>query len=777
MPPTRSSRGVRLIRFGEFELDVRAAELCKGGQKIRLQEQPFRILVMLLERPGDVVLREDIRKRLWPNGTIVEVGHGINAAVLRLREALGESAENPRYIETLARRGYRFTGQVFGEIPQPQIGSTPTFDSSDLSGKLVSHYQVLEKLGGGGMGVVYRAQDQKLGRYVALKFLPLELAGDPAALGRFQREARAASSLNHPNICTIHGVEEYAGQPFIVMELLEGETLEARLAKGPLPLDTALGLAIQIAGALDAAHRKSVAHRDLKPGNVLLTKSGPKVLDFGLAKMDRVAGGGLASGHDTREGAILGTLHYMSPEQVQGKAAGAASDIFSFGLVMYEMLAGQRAFGGQNSALVIAAILTAEPPVLADAAFPAGLGRVLRRCLAKDTEERWQSARDLKAALEWIAAGETAAWAPQPAAPPPATAAARPAGSFRIRRFTGAASDNLGRRNWMALGAFVGVALAALIPVAVPHWRDWREPAPSRPVTRFTVAAPGGGNITRLRLSPDGRSLAFVAGGRIHIRSFDSLEARVLEGTEGAGSPFWSPDGRSLAFPAAGKLKVIDIAGGIPRVLAEVNTVVAGAWGPDGTLLIGVVGDGLFRVSAAGGPLTRLTQLDRAHNESRHLLPEFLPGGRKFLFTAGAVRAGESVLYAGSLDSLKRSAIMPVESNVTFAASTGDGLRGYLVFTRGNVLMARPFDAGQLRTEGDPFPIVESVGSVPALGAAVTIADFSAAGGALAYRPAIPRQGQPIRFDPPGGPIGTLLPAADAGSITVIQNWMAGVRR
>jgi eukaryotic-like serine/threonine-protein kinase len=603
------------------------------------------------------------------------------------------------------------------------------------------------------MGVVYRAQDQKLGRYVALKFLPLELAGDPVALGRFQREARAASALNHPNICTIHGVEEHSGQPFIVMELLEGETLEARLAKGPLPVDTALALAIQIAGALDAAHRKSVVHRDLKPGNVLLTKSGPKVLDFGLAKMDRVAGSGLASAHVTREGAILGTLHYMSPEQVQGKAAGAASDIFSFGLVMYEMLAGQRAFGGQNSALVIAAILTAEPPVLTDAIFPAGLARVVRRCLAKDPEERWQSARDLKAALEWIADGEPAVLPPQPAAPPPVPAAARPAWPSWIT-----SGMHPGPRNWLALGAFIA-ALAALILVAVPRWRDWRETAPSRPVTRFTVSAPGGGNITRLRLSPDGRSLAFVAGGRIYIRSFDSIESHVLEGTEGAGSPFWSPDGRSLAFPAAGKLKVIDIAGGVARVLCEVNTVVAGAWAPDGTILIGVVGDGLFRVAASGGPLTRFTQLDRSHNENRHLLPQFLPGGRRFLFTAGAVRAGESVLHAGSLDSAKRSAIMPVESNVTFAPSGADGLRGYLVFTRGNVLMARPFDAGQLRVEGEPFPIVESVGSTPALGAAVTIADFSAAGGALAYRPAISRQ------------------ALDAGGITVIQNWMAGVRR
>ena len=239
--------------------------------------------------------------------------------------------------------------------------------------------------------------------------LPQELAGEPLARGRFEREARAASALNHPNICTIYGVEECAGQPLIVMELLEGETLERRLLEGPLPTEKALALAIQMAAALDTAHRKGVVHRDLKPGNVLLTNSGLKVLDFGLAKMEG-APGVYGSGLDrtpaqvTREGAVLGTLHYMSPEQVQGKEAGPASDIFSLGAVLYEMLSGRRAFGGENPALAIAAILTAEPPALPESVASATLDRVLRRCLAKDPEDRWQTARDLKAALEWIAA-------------------------------------------------------------------------------------------------------------------------------------------------------------------------------------------------------------------------------------------------------------------------------------------------------------------------------------------------------------------------------------
>jgi serine/threonine protein kinase len=726
MASTRSFRGVRIIRFGEFEFDVRAAELRKGALKIRLQEQPFRILVMLLEHPGEVVLREEIRKRLWPNGTIVEVGHGINAAVLRLREALGDSAENPHYVETLARRGYRFACPV-ETVHSPTAELANPIDSNnfrgDLSGKTISHYLVLEKLGGGGMGVVYRAQDLKLGRHVALKFLPQDLAGDPIARGRFQREARAASALNHPNICTIYGVEECAGQPVIVMELLEGETLEARLAMGPLPPDKALALAIQMAAALDAAHSKGVVHRDLKPANVLLTNSGLKVLDFGLAKIEGAVGVYESLAHVTREGAVLGTLHYMSPEQVQGKEAGPASDIFSFGVVLYEMLSGKRAFGGENPACAIAAVLTAEPPLLADSVAPAAFDRVLRRCLAKDPEERWQTARDLKAALEPLAGRP--ADRQYPILPQP-----------------------ISRRSWMTAGAF-GVTLCALLLVAVPRWRGtW----PGGQMTRFTVTSPGAGGITRVSLSPDGRSIAFVAGGRIYVRSFDSAEARVLEGTEGSGMPFWSPNGRSLAFPAAGKLKLIDIGGGPPRTLAAVNTNLAGAWNADGTILIGLVGDGIYRVAATGGPLTRLTELDRTRGESRHLMPQFLPGGRRFLFIAGATKAGETMLNAGSLDSGQRIPIMPVESSVMFVPSEGDGLKGHLVFARGRVLMAQPFDAARLRVEGGAFPIAESVSVNNAVGAQVTIADFSAAGGALAYRP------------------------SSAGAITVNQNWIAGAR-
>src|SRR5579859_8162957 len=283
-------QSARLLRFGDFELDVRAGELRKHDIRIRLQDQSFQILLMLLERPGEVVLRDEIRRKLWPNNTIVEFDHSINAAIKRLRNALLESAEKPRFIETLAKRGYRFMGQVsvenagvsFVEVEDPPPAGTS--DPENLRGASFSNFRVLDKLGSGGMGVVYRADDLKLGRQVALKFLhaPTDELPD-STIQRFEREARAASALNHPNICTVHSVDTFAGQPVIVMELLDGETLESRMARSRLPREQAIALAIQIAGALSEAHRRGIVHRDLKPANIMLTKSGVKVLDFGLA--------------------------------------------------------------------------------------------------------------------------------------------------------------------------------------------------------------------------------------------------------------------------------------------------------------------------------------------------------------------------------------------------------------------------------------------------------------------------------------------------------------
>src|SRR5258708_6824877 len=472
IPPVgQGDAPARMVRFAAFELDVRAGELRKHGIKIRLQEQPFRILLMLVEHPGEVVLRQDIRKRLWPNDTIVEFDHSINAAIKRLRGALGDSAYEPRYVETLERRGYRFIGEVEGQ-KHTRRGSEP--DNGDLIGKMASHYRVSEKLGSGGMGVVYRAEDLKLGRQVALKFLPEELVNDTAALGRFDREARAASALNHPHICTIHGLEDLDGRPALVMELIEGETLAARLAQGPVALEQALALASQIVSALAEAHHKGIAHLDLKPGNIMLAKSGENVLDFRLAKVARAV-----DARDpavTQQGAVLGTPRYMSPEQAQGKEADVRSDIFSFGVVLHEMLTGQQLFGRETTSETLAAVLKEEPDLTR---VPVEVRRLLRACLHKDRDQRLQSIADSRLLLE--------------EAPERASQAKR-------------------RMPWMTAGAFVVVAAVAL----VGWWLTRTGPeSASHPLERFDIEFdPPLRTIPLLAISPDGRRIVFLARDR-----------------------------------------------------------------------------------------------------------------------------------------------------------------------------------------------------------------------------------------------------------------------
>jgi len=438
------------VRLGLFELDVRAGELRRGERIVRLQEQPFKILLMLVERDGDVVTREDIQRKLWPNDTVVEFDHGINTAIKKLRQALDDSADEPKYIETLARRGYRLVVAVErvaaddsdcaplkaqaqtqtkdAGMGRPQPTTHPP-DPRALSGRTVSHYRVLDIIGGGGMGVVYRAEDLKLGRRVALKFLPEELANDPVTLRRFEREARTASSFNHPNICTVYEVEEHDEQPFLVMEYLQGETLRDRLAtvaaggKG-MPLDQLLDIAQQICGGLQAAHGKGIIHRDIKPANIFLTSTGQvKILDFGLAKLvdaakqwgsdgPQAAGSKVSSPRQptrddvglTRLGSAMGTAGYMSPEQVRGEKLDARTDIFSFGLVLYEMASGQRAFRGDSAEMVRDAIVNQTPISVHDlnSTLPPKLKAIIDKALEKYRESRHQSAEELRTELEKI---------------------------------------------------------------------------------------------------------------------------------------------------------------------------------------------------------------------------------------------------------------------------------------------------------------------------------------------------------------------------------------
>ena len=630
----------RILRFGPFELDVRAAELRKHGTRIRLPDQSFQILLMLLDHPGQVVLREDIRLRLWPNDTIVEFDHSINAAVKRLRNSLGESAEAPHHIETLAKRGYRFWGDVSEAGHENQPETCP----ENLPGRSVtiaaaSRYRILDKLGEGGMGIVYRADDLRLGRQVALKFLRLPESETPqAALQRFVLEARAASALNHPNICTIYGLEEVDGRQAIVMELVEGEALRTRLSKGKLPLPQALTVATQIAAALAAAHQKGVVHRDLKPGNIMLTKSGVKVLDFGLAKIegDAVANGESATDNST----ILGTAHYMSPEQVQGIVADFRTDIYSFGVVLYEMLTGNRPFGAESASGLRTAILENEPPPLGDA-FPVALDRAVHRCLAKNAEDRWQSARDLGFALAELAS---------PGGQEPSRLTGRLQSSM--------ATSSTRRRRWaiqIALAFFLG---AAFVGTAI--WLAGRtSPALENPLAsaQFTRLTDFEGVKYDAALSPDGRMVAFRAdrdgpfdvwltqigtGQFINLThgldNFTNAQIRSL-GFSGDGSEIW------LGGHVGNRLRLMPVIGGTPRLFLGEH-VLNVAWSPDGARIVyhtNEDGDPTF-IADRNGESPRRVFIHPGPGGHAHF-PTWSPDGRWIYVAAGIASALQMDLW------------------------------------------------------------------------------------------------------------------------------------
>jgi serine/threonine protein kinase len=433
-----------LAHFADFELDLRSGELRqKDGKVVRLSEQPFRILLSLLDHPGEVVPREEIRKKLWPNDTVVEFEHSISAAMSRLRQALRDAGEEPRYIETLARRGYRWMVPVEWVETGPTVARSPLISeatnpcvSENLIGKKVSHYRILEVLGGGGMGVVYKAEDLRLGRSVAIKFLGEEFTGDPRALERFEREARAISALDHPNICTIYEVEEHEGRPFIVMQLLQGQTLRQRIEssrseQAAFSRRELLEIAIATAQGLDAAHQKDIIHRDIKPANIFMTVRGEiKLLDFGLAKL--VGTEGLPSESPTLHeperhrpiyasasnpskasltltGATMGTASYMSPEQVRGEPLDQRTDLFSFGAVLYEMATGCQPFRGETTEAIHDATLNSTPPLplLQNPDLPAQLQSIITRALEKDPGARYQSASEIISDLERLRLAES----------------------------------------------------------------------------------------------------------------------------------------------------------------------------------------------------------------------------------------------------------------------------------------------------------------------------------------------------------------------------------
>ena len=573
------------------------------------------------------------------------------------------------------------------------------------------------------MGEVYRARDTRLERTVALKILPPQLSSDPARKQRFEREAKTISNLNHPHICVLYDVGHQDGMDYLVMECVEGETLAKRLEKGALPLEQVLKFGGQIADALDSAHRSGVVHRDLKPGNIMLTTSGAKLLDFGLAKAAAppLSGATLTAAATkntpmTAEGTIIGTFQYMSPEQIEGKELDGRSDIFSFGAVLYEMLTGQRAFPGKSQLNVASAILEREPAPMSGIRplTPAALDHAVGQCLAKEPEERWQSARDLSLALKWI--GESGS-----------QAAASGAGE-RSRGTT---------REWLAWGT-AAILLCALVVQGASYWRHSLAP-PS--VVRSAILPPADLQFYASdvdagspAISPDGKQLVSAVRdnkGRVvlWLRALDDAgEGRLLPGTEGGGQPFWAPDSSAIGFFASGKLKRINVQGYSSQTLCDAARGRGGAWSADGVILFTpATASTLFQIPASGGTPKPVTQLDKSHGENSHRWPKFLPDGKHFLFFLRSFQPEVSGIYVSALGSNEYHLLI----KTAFGASFVRG--GNILYVQNDTLFAQAFDLRELTIQGAPIPVQARVAVNPGTSTALfTVSD----NGTMVYYPA-----------------------------------------
>jgi serine/threonine protein kinase len=604
-------------------------------------------------------------------------------------------------------------------------------------GTRLGPYEISSPLGAGGMGEVYSARDTRLGRKVAIKILPAEFASDAQFRMRLEREAKTISSLNHPNICTLYDIGHENGSDYLVMELLEGETLADRLSRGPLQTDEVLRYGIEIAEALNKAHRQGIVHRDLKPGNVMLTKNGAKLLDFGLAKSAASVvdlAGTTQQRPLTQEGTIVGTFQYMAPEQLEGVEADARTDIFALGAVLYEMATGKRAFEGKTKTSLIAAIVSGRPTPVSQLRplTPRTLEHVIERCLEKDPLDRWQSAHDVAAELRWTGK------APE--------AVARPRDS---------------RLLWLIL-------LIAVVATAVITWRifELRREPPSvvqssiLPPEKMQFAFDAAGSPA---ISPDGKSIVFAAqpsGGGPHIlyvRPLNSKIAQPLAGTENARFPFWSPDSRSIAFFANRKLNRMDLSGGAAQVICDAPEPRGGSWSRDGVIVFAPAAFGpLFKVSDGGGAPAAVTKLDVADGETDHRWPAFLPDGRRFVYLSRrfAARAEDptpvnfgGTIEIGSTDGGLKKTLFASNSNAVYSRS------GHLLYWRDRSLVAQQFNPRTLTMGADIVPIAERVLRTGRWDAAFSISDS----GALAYEVDANRDlTQLTWFDANGKPLGVL---------------------
>ncbi len=609
-------------------------------------------------------------------------------------------------------------------------------------GSRLGPYEILSPIGAGGMGEVYSARDTRLERTVAIKVLPSHLSSSPENRQRFEREAKTISQLSHPHICALYDVGREGETEYLVMELLEGETLSERLAKSPLALEQTLRYGIEIADALDKAHRQGIVHRDLKPGNVMITKSGVKLLDFGLAKTTApVSSRNRLTALPTeavltQEGTILGTFQYMSPEQLEGKEADARTDIFAFGATLYEMATARKAFSGATQASLITAIMSSEPPPISSVQpmTPPALDRIVKTCLAKDPEDRWQSAGDVAKELKWIAEGSGAG----------VVAAHRARTASRLLPW--------------------GVAAVALLLAAGLALRSWRlGPAPSERL-EFSIIPPGRTVLTSfLSVSEDGRKLAFVgvADGKalIRVREMGSEEIRSLPGTDGATCPFWSADGRSLGFFQFGKLKTVDLNSGSIQVVCDAEHGRGGTWNREGVILFAAKAVGsLYSVSDSGGEPAPVTSVDASRGEVGHRWPMFLSGGRRFIFFVKTETPETTGVYLGSLDSPRRRLLQRTVSGGAFVEPDS------LLFVRGETLFAQRVDLSKEAAVGDPEAVARPVARADD---AAFLHSFAASvSGVVVFRPGGAEK-RLAWFDRHGTPLGAVGPTGELPEVSL----------